>query len=75
MTNTVTLIADHLGSTRPRVQGTEYIVDAVIDGLNKNQKSAIYYKFLGGKKPMFYEKNLDLALDNLLTITGKRIYA
>ena len=31
MTNTVTLIADHLGSTRPRVQGTEYIVDAVID--------------------------------------------
>jgi len=51
------------------------IVDAVIDGLNKNQKSAIYYRFLGGKKPMFYEKNLDLALDNLLTITGKRIYA
>lgn len=31
MTNTVTLIADHLGSTRPRVQGTEYVVDAIID--------------------------------------------
>ena len=51
------------------------IVDAVIDGLDKNQKSAIYYRFLGGKKPMFYEKNLDLAFDNLLTVTSKRIYA
>ena len=51
------------------------IVDAVIDGLPDTQKSAIYYRFLKGKKPMFYEKNLDLALDNLLTITGKRIYA
>jgi len=51
------------------------VVDAVIDGLEKNQKLAVYYRFLGGKKPMFYEKNLDLAFDNLLTITGKRIYA
>jgi len=51
------------------------IVDAVIDGLEKNQKAAIYYRFLGGKKPLFYEKNLDLAFDNLLIITGKRIYA
>ena len=51
------------------------IVDAVIDGLNKSQKSAIYFRFLGGKKPMFYEKNLDLAMDNLLTIVGQRIYA
>jgi len=31
MTNTVTLIEDHLGSTRPRVQGTEYVVDAIIN--------------------------------------------
>ena len=51
------------------------IVDAVIDGLKQDQKSAVYYRFLGGKKPMFYERNLDLAFDNLLTITGKRIYA
>lgn len=51
------------------------IVDAVIDGLEKNQKAAIYYRFLGGNKPMYYEKNLDMAMDNLLTITGKRIYA
>lgn len=51
------------------------IVDAVIDGLPDTQKSAIYYRFLKGKKPMFYEKNLDLAMDNLLTIVGQRIYA
>lgn len=51
------------------------IVDAVIDGLKQNQKSAIYYRFLGGNKPMFYERQLDLAMDNLLTIVGKRIYA
>ena len=51
------------------------VVDAVIDGLEKNQKAAIYYRFLGGKKPMFYEKNLDMAMDNLLTIVGQRIYA
>ena len=51
------------------------IVDAVIDGLKQDQKLAVYYRFLGGKKPMFYERNLDLAFDNLLTITGKRIYA
>tara|TARA_R100000458_G_C8150397_1_gene158267 strand:- start:255 stop:629 length:375 start_codon:yes stop_codon:yes gene_type:complete len=31
MTKTITLIADHLGSTAPRVMGTEYVVDAVID--------------------------------------------
>lgn len=51
------------------------IVDAVIDGLPDTQKSAIYYRFLKGNKPMFYEKNLDLAMDNLLTIVGQRIYA
>ena len=31
MTHTVTLISDHLGSTRPRVMGNEYVVDASID--------------------------------------------
>lgn len=30
MANTVNLITDHLGSSRPRVQGTEYVVDAYI---------------------------------------------
>ena len=51
------------------------VVDAVIDGLPDTQKSATYYRFLKGKKPMFYEKNLNLAMDNLLTMVGQRIYA
>lgn len=40
MTNTVTLIADHLGSTRPRVQGTEYVVDAIINVTDFNDSQA-----------------------------------
>jgi hypothetical protein len=51
------------------------IVDAVIDGLSNPQKIAINYRFLGGKKPMYYERDLGLAIDNLLTIVGRRIYA
>ena len=51
------------------------ILNACIDSLNVTQKKAIYYKWLGGKKPMYYERDLDLAMDNLLTIVGKRIYA
>lgn len=31
MANTVTLLADHKGYTRPRVMGDEYVVDASID--------------------------------------------
>ena len=31
--------------------------------------------WLGGKKPMYYERDLDLAMDNLLTIVGRRIFA
>ena len=51
------------------------IINACIDSLSIDQKKAIYYKWLGGNKPMFYERDLDLAMDNLLTIVGRRIYA
>ena len=51
------------------------IVNACIDSLSIDQKKAIYYKWLGGNKPMFYERHLDLAMDNLLAIVGRRIYA
>ncbi len=34
MTHTINLIADHLGSTAPRVMGTEYVVDVCIDNTN-----------------------------------------
>ena len=51
------------------------IVNACIDSLPKEQKKAIYYRWLKGNKPIFYERNLDLAMDNLLTIVGRRIFA
>jgi hypothetical protein len=51
------------------------IINACIDSLSIDQKKAIYYKWLGGNKPMFYERHLDLAMDNLLAIVGRRIYA
>lgn len=51
------------------------ILNACIDSLGKEQKEAVYYRWLKGNKPMYYEKNLDLAMDNLLTTAGRRIYA
>ena len=51
------------------------IIDSIIDDLPTKQKNAINYRFLGGKKPMYYERDLDLAMDNLLTIAGRKIYA
>jgi hypothetical protein len=51
------------------------IVDAIIDDLPIKQKQAINYRFLGGNKPMYYERDLELAVDNLLTIAGRKIYA
>ena len=51
------------------------IVDAIIHDLPQNQKQAIYARFLKESKPLYYEKYLNLAIDNLLTIADKRIYA
>tara|TARA_R100000353_G_scaffold86907_2_gene64625 strand:+ start:185 stop:532 length:348 start_codon:yes stop_codon:yes gene_type:complete len=34
MTHTITLIADHLGFTGPRVMGHEYVVDVCVDSTN-----------------------------------------
>ena len=51
------------------------IINACIDSLPKTQKEAVYYRWLKGNKPVFYERDLDLAMDNLLTIVGRRIYA
>ena len=48
-------------------------VDAVIHSLPKDQREAIYARYLKTKKPMYYEKHLELALDNLLTMVGRRI--
>ena len=34
MTHTITIIADHKGSTAPRVSGDEYFVDVCVDSTN-----------------------------------------
>jgi len=49
-------------------------LDAIIDSLPKDQKQAIYARFLKEKKPLYYEQKLNLAIDNLLTIADRRMY-
>jgi len=50
-------------------------INAIINSLPKEQREAIYARWLGSKKPIYYELKLELAMDNLLTIAGRRIYA
>ena len=50
-------------------------VDAVIHSLPKDQQQAVYARYLNTKKPLYYEIKLQLAIDNLLTIVGRRIGA
>ena len=40
MTSTVTLVADHLGVTAPKVLGHEYYVDAIINVTDFNDSQA-----------------------------------
>ena len=51
------------------------IVDACIDSLPDAQKRAVYAQHFNLKKTMFHERDYSLALDNLLTIVGRRIHA
>lgn len=48
-------------------------INAVVHSLPKAQRQAIYARYLKDKKPMYYEKHLELALDNLLTMASRRI--
>lgn len=50
-------------------------LDAIIDSLPKDQRQAIYARYLNEKKPIFYEVKLNDAMDNLLTIASRRIGA
>jgi hypothetical protein len=47
-------------------------IDSIIDGLPKTQVMAINARYLGSIKPRDYEHQLDMAIDNLLTIASKR---
>jgi hypothetical protein len=48
-------------------------IDAIIESLPQDQKKALFARFLKSRKPMYYEKNLEMAIDNLLTIASRRI--
>lgn len=49
------------------------VLDTVIHDLDHEQRKAVYARFLGAKKPMYYEIKLSHAIDNLTTIVGRRI--
>lgn len=48
-------------------------LDSVIHSLHKLQRDAIYARYTGTKKFVHYEYHLSNAVDNLLTIVGRRI--
>ena len=50
-------------------------LNAIINSLEKEQRESVYARYLGSKKPMYYELKLGFAMDNLLTIASRRIYA
>lgn len=50
-------------------------MNAIINSLPREQREAVYARWLGSKKPIYYELKLELAMDNLLTIADRRIYA
>lgn len=47
-------------------------IDSIIDSLPNSQIMAINARYLGSIKPRDYEHQLDMAMDNLLTIATKR---
>jgi hypothetical protein len=51
------------------------IIDAIIHDLIPQQQDAIYARYLGAKKKSLYEWHLNHAMDNLLTIGGRKINA
>jgi len=52
-----------------------HTIDSIIHSLPKEQQEAIYTRFLKTRKPFAYEFKLELAMDNLMTIGGRRINA
>ena len=48
-------------------------IDAVVNSLDQEQRNAVWARWLNTKKPMYYEVKLSHAIDNLLTIVGRRL--
>lgn len=50
------------------------IINAIINSLPNEHREAVYARWLGSKKPMYYELKLQLATDKILELASKRIY-
>ena len=50
-------------------------INAIINSLEDDQRKAVYARYLNEKKPMYYELKLELAMDNMLAMASRRIYA
>lgn len=50
-------------------------INAIINSLPKEQRESVYHVWLQSKAPKYWEFKYDLALDNLLTLASKRIFA
>lgn len=48
-------------------------IDAVVSSLDQEQRDAVWARWLNTKKPMYYELKLSHAIDNLMTIVGRRL--
>jgi hypothetical protein len=49
------------------------ILDTIIHNLPQEQQDALYHCYLNAKKPFAFEYKYELALDNLLTLAGRKI--
>ena len=50
------------------------IIDSIIDDLPQNLKQSIHYRFLGGKKPILYEKYFNQAMEKIHSKIINKIY-
>ena len=50
-------------------------IDAIISSLPKDQKDAVYARYLKTSKYNDYEYQLELAIDNMLSMASRRIVA
>lgn len=48
-------------------------IDAVVSSLSRDQREAVWARWLNTKEPMYYEYKLELAIDNLMVIVDRRL--
>jgi len=48
-------------------------IDAIISSLKKEERDAVYARFLGSKKPHYYEMKLQMAFHSIMNQAKKRL--